>query len=66
MGIIFLNNKGIVFRKVETLMEVRNINEIKKHFDRDKFFIKLSPINPNATSNKNNLGKGVVDGVNLI
>ena len=23
MGIIFLNNKGIVFRKVDTLMEVR-------------------------------------------
>ena len=29
MGIIFLNNKGIVFRKVDTLMEVRNINERK-------------------------------------
>ena len=27
MGIIFLNNKGIVFRKVDTLMEVRNMNE---------------------------------------
>ena len=30
MGIIFLNNKGIVFRKVDTLMEVRNMNEINK------------------------------------
>ena len=29
MGIIFLNNKGIVFRKVDTLMEVRNMNERK-------------------------------------
>ena len=27
MGIIFLNNKGIVFRKVDTLMEVRNMSE---------------------------------------
>ena len=27
MGIIFLNNKGIVFRKVDTLMEVRNMKE---------------------------------------
>lgn len=43
-----------------------DINEIKKHFDKDHFFIKLSPINPNATSNKNNMGKGVVNGVNLI
>lgn len=43
-----------------------NIGEIKKHFDKDKFFIKLSPINPNATSNKNNLGEGVVQGINLI
>ena len=25
MGIMFLNNKGIVFRKVNTLMEVRNM-----------------------------------------
>ena len=27
MGIIFFNNKGIVFRKVNTLMEVRNMKE---------------------------------------
>jgi hypothetical protein len=27
MEIIFFNNKGIVFRKVNTLMEVRNMNE---------------------------------------
>lgn len=42
------------------------IDTIKHHFDKDKFFIKLSPINPNVTSDKNNLGKGVVDGVNLV
>ena len=29
MEIIFFNNKGIVFRKVDTLMEVRNMNERK-------------------------------------
>lgn len=42
------------------------IDTIKHHFDKDKFFIKLSPINPNETSDKNKLGKGVVDGVNLV
>lgn len=42
------------------------IKTIKEHFDKDKFFIKLSPINPNATSDKNNLGQGVVNGVNLV
>lgn len=42
------------------------IDTIKHHFDKDKFFIKLSPINPNAISDKNHLGKGVVNGVNLV
>jgi len=42
------------------------ICEIKKYFDKDAFFIKLSPINPNATSEKNDLGKGVIEGVNLV
>lgn len=40
--------------------------EIQKYFDKDAFFIKLSPINPNATSDKNDLGKGVIEGVNLV
>lgn len=43
-----------------------DIEKIKKHFDNDKFFIKISPINPNATSKKNGLGNGVVDGINLL
>ena len=42
------------------------ICEIKKYFDKDSFFIKLSPINPNATSDKNELGSGVIEGVNLV
>lgn len=51
-----------------TLVEEKdfNIQKIKEHFDKDKFFTKLSPINPNTTSDKNKLGKGVVDGVNLV
>ncbi len=43
-----------------------DIEKIKNYFDKDKFFIKLSPINPNVTSDKNNLGNGVIEGVNLI
>lgn len=43
-----------------------DIEKIKQYFDKDHFFIKLSPINPNPTSDKNNMGAGVIDGVNLI
>lgn len=43
-----------------------DIDKVKKYFDRDKFFIKISPINVNATSEKNNMGTGIIDGVNLI
>ena len=43
-----------------------DIDRIKKYFDKDKFFIKISPINPNTTSEKNGLGSGVVEGINLI
>lgn len=43
-----------------------DIEKIKNYFDKDKFFIKLSPINPNTTSDKNQLGNGVIEGVNLI
>lgn len=43
-----------------------DINTLKNSFDPKKFFIKLSPINPNTTSEKNGLGNGVVKGVNLI
>jgi len=35
-----------------------------KRFSPDHFFVKLSPINPNAVSEGNDLGKGVVEGIN--
>jgi len=43
-----------------------NIDELKRIFDKDYFFIKLSPINPNAVSEQNNLGLGAVEGINII
>jgi adenine C2-methylase RlmN of 23S rRNA A2503 and tRNA A37 len=59
--------------KLKTTLNMTLVNEddfkiceIKKYFDKDAFFIKLSPINPNATSEKNSLGKGVIEGVNLV
>jgi 23S rRNA (adenine2503-C2)-methyltransferase len=38
-----------------------NIAELKKYFDPQYFFIKLSPINPNKTSDKNGLGLGIIE-----
>lgn len=43
-----------------------DINVIKKHFNQNNFFIKLSPINPNEFSNSNNLGLGAVKSTNII
>lgn len=43
-----------------------DIEAIKEYFDKDFFFIKLSPINKNAVSQKNNLGDGIVDRVNIM
>ena len=40
--------------------------KLKKWFDKEYFFVKLSPINPNNISEKNHLGNGVVEGVNLV
>lgn len=37
-----------------------NIKTLEKYFDKEWFFIKLSPINTNETSEKNNLGEGVI------
>jgi 23S rRNA (adenine2503-C2)-methyltransferase len=42
-----------------------DINLLEQYFDKDCFFIKLSPINPNTVSDSNNLGTGAVDGENL-
>ncbi|MCK9312123.1 MAG: radical SAM protein [Bacteroidales bacterium] len=37
-----------------------SIEKLKEYFDKEKFFIKLSPINTNNISDKNNLGKGCI------
>ena len=55
MGIIFLNNKGIVFRKVDTLMEVRNMNEefkeaygkMKKALEKMEILLKKMEVEAN-------------------
>lgn len=43
-----------------------DINELTKYFDPEHFFIKLSPINPNAVSELNGLGDGIITGTNTI
>lgn len=43
-----------------------DINKLKKYFDPKYFFIKLSPINPNSISKKNNLGDGIIQSKNLV
>lgn len=40
--------------------------KLAEWFDKEHFFVKLSPINPNNISEKNHLGNGVVEGVNLV
>jgi adenine C2-methylase RlmN of 23S rRNA A2503 and tRNA A37 len=42
------------------------IQTLQKHFDKDKFFVKLSPINENAVSKKNDLGKGIIEANNIV
>lgn len=51
-----------------TLVDIAdfNIEKLKKYFDPKHFFIKLSPINKNCISEKNNLGDGIVQGINLV
>ena len=44
----------------------QNPAKVKEWFDKEHFFVKLSPINPNNISEKNHLGNGVVEGVNLV
>lgn len=41
-------------------------DKLQEWFDKEHFFVKLSPINPNNISEKNNLGNGVVEGINLV
>lgn len=40
--------------------------KLQKYFDKEHFFVKLSPINPNNFSEKNHLGNGVIEGINLV
>lgn len=51
-----------------TLVEDKDFDivALKRLFNKEHFFIKLSPINPNAISNSNNLGLGAVEGVNIL
>lgn len=42
-----------------------DVEKLKANFDPNAFFIKVSPINPNAVSEENNLGTGAIEGVNL-
>lgn len=43
-----------------------DIVQLKKNFASDKFFVKLSPINVNEVSRKNNLGNGAIKANNLV
>jgi len=43
-----------------------DIKKLKKYFNPDYFFIKLSPINENEISKGNDLGKGVIEQLNLV
>lgn len=51
-----------------TLVDVEDfdIEELKKYFDPAYFFIKVSPINPNPVSEKNNMGNGIIKVENLV
>lgn len=51
-----------------TLVDNDDFDEckLKEYFDKDYFFVKLSPINENNISEKNHLGKGVIEGVNIL
>jgi len=43
-----------------------DIEKLIEMFDKDYFFIKLSPINPNAISEGHEMGTGVIESVNII
>jgi 23S rRNA (adenine2503-C2)-methyltransferase len=51
-----------------TLVDVADFDaeKLKRYFDPAKFFIKVSPINPNEISDKNELGSGIIEAVNRI
>lgn len=43
-----------------------DIKKLKKYFDPEYFFIKLSPVNKNDISKKNAIGDGIIKGINLV
>ena len=43
-----------------------DIEKLKKWFNRNRFFIKISPINPNSVSKANGFDNGVISQVNLV
>lgn len=43
-----------------------DIKKLKENFDPKDFFIKLSPINPNPTSEENKMGEGIINGINIL
>lgn len=43
-----------------------DIDLLKEYFDPKYFFIKISPINKNEISEMNNMGDGIIKGINLI
>lgn len=43
-----------------------NIARLVESFDPKKFFIKLSPINPNDVSDSHGMGTGVIEGTNTV
>ena len=43
-----------------------DINILKKYFNPEYFFIKLSPINENEVSKANEMGKGIIKSVNIL
>jgi len=43
-----------------------SIKKLKSYFDKEEFFIKLSPINKNDISEKNHLGDGIIQSINTL
>ena len=43
-----------------------DLNLLEKYFDKEHFFIKLSPINKNEVSEANGMGDGIIEGINLV
>ena len=51
-----------------TLADLKDwdIKRLREYFDPKYFFIKISPINENEVGRENNMGSGIIEGINLI